>query len=670
MARYTFGGTAADFVVTVGPAGALHAVPARLTFWTARTGGTQITDLLVDAAPESSVRVQVGGQVPAFQGPDEVAELWADAGRGDRSLMLAQGRQGARGPAGPSGGPFPDLDGVAAGLVPITTGDEGVDFTDFPTETAEMLGRATILATQNRRVRQDGARSMPSMAQFYLDPAYFIAELDLGDSTGASPNTIDDGPLGGANGYLRQFDAKALLIAARHPEIRVELDVLDWHNYGEDRTSQGGIDQTAWVIGPNFPAFQTRRVLSVGSGECYAELPGSTGQFLRFPLDETTKLRGAEVIFVAIDMEIPDWTPSTTKNLICLGNGTDDTAFRFTLNTSGQLVAVTSVNGGVSTLNNPQTILPSPAGSGRLCVGVLMEPNVGGTDQRYTFFTAPGGDMRNWVQLGSPVTRSGVFTWHNPAEPWWGLGALSTGGSSGASLEGKIYEVQVHRGGVHGPSILPEHPAAWAWSLPGVAPIKGGPVLRIVNASRPGWGLKEFDEGNTDTGNVSPLPLMIPLLPYGGAIINTGHNDGDLFGPGYFDKLDRVLARIERRIGGADIAFTTQNPTLRVDGPASNPTSRRLGGAHRMAELSGWARSRGVGVIDSYSAFTDYVDGCAAGTREPVAFKPDGVTPGDGTLGDLLDVADDPLLGGQQGVHPKANGVTLQAQKLYDEESA
>lgn len=96
MARSTFGGTTADFVARVGPTGALYAVPATLTFWTAETGGARVMDLLVDGVAASTVTVPAGGQVPDFQGPDGVGELWAEAG-GGRVRMVAEGRRGLPG---------------------------------------------------------------------------------------------------------------------------------------------------------------------------------------------------------------------------------------------------------------------------------------------------------------------------------------------------------------------------------------------------------------------------------------------------------------------------------------------------------------------------------------------------------------------------------------------
>lgn len=80
MARYDFGGGVADFLVTTTGTGALMFQAATVTFWSAATGGTQYTDLLLSGSPVTSITVSSGGRVPRFQGPDAVDLMWADAG--------------------------------------------------------------------------------------------------------------------------------------------------------------------------------------------------------------------------------------------------------------------------------------------------------------------------------------------------------------------------------------------------------------------------------------------------------------------------------------------------------------------------------------------------------------------------------------------------------------
>jgi hypothetical protein len=91
MTRRQFGGGPGDFVATVDGSNFLHAVPLQtVTFWTARTGGTQITDLLdLSSNPISSVTTDLNGLLPPFQGPNTGADtLWVDGG-GTRTIIIA-----------------------------------------------------------------------------------------------------------------------------------------------------------------------------------------------------------------------------------------------------------------------------------------------------------------------------------------------------------------------------------------------------------------------------------------------------------------------------------------------------------------------------------------------------------------------------------------------------
>ena len=82
MARQMYGATSADFTLTAGG----RVVPgATLTVWTARTGGTQVTDLL-DRDSVATTTVTSGGDGSVvFYGPDETRDtLWLSSGQGSR----------------------------------------------------------------------------------------------------------------------------------------------------------------------------------------------------------------------------------------------------------------------------------------------------------------------------------------------------------------------------------------------------------------------------------------------------------------------------------------------------------------------------------------------------------------------------------------------------------
>src|SRR3546814_2955233 len=95
MARYWFGGTANDGVYTTYTLGSrqlLELARTTLRFYDAETDGTQYTDLLdADGNPVSSIVTGLG-QVPRFQGPDGVAEMWADDGDNQRPIGRAHVR--------------------------------------------------------------------------------------------------------------------------------------------------------------------------------------------------------------------------------------------------------------------------------------------------------------------------------------------------------------------------------------------------------------------------------------------------------------------------------------------------------------------------------------------------------------------------------------------------
>lgn len=78
MARYRFAGGPADYVASNGR----PRVGVVVTFWTAQTGGAQVTDLLAadGTTPVTSVTSGAEGAIPVFFGPDGVVELWALAG--------------------------------------------------------------------------------------------------------------------------------------------------------------------------------------------------------------------------------------------------------------------------------------------------------------------------------------------------------------------------------------------------------------------------------------------------------------------------------------------------------------------------------------------------------------------------------------------------------------
>lgn len=96
MARYDFGGGPSDWTFNIDADGSAVVTGGQtLTMWSARTGGSQYTDLRDESAsPITSVTSGTGspyplGHIPPFEGPDGITQMWADAGGGQRVRLVA-----------------------------------------------------------------------------------------------------------------------------------------------------------------------------------------------------------------------------------------------------------------------------------------------------------------------------------------------------------------------------------------------------------------------------------------------------------------------------------------------------------------------------------------------------------------------------------------------------
>ncbi|MFE5258228.1 right-handed parallel beta-helix repeat-containing protein [Streptomyces coelicoflavus] len=91
MARYTFGGGIADYLVT-NRDGLWGVAPgAVVTFYSDADGGTQYTDLLDEAGTAvTQIVADDNGLLPVFQGPPDVTLMWASAGGVSRVWLKAR----------------------------------------------------------------------------------------------------------------------------------------------------------------------------------------------------------------------------------------------------------------------------------------------------------------------------------------------------------------------------------------------------------------------------------------------------------------------------------------------------------------------------------------------------------------------------------------------------
>lgn len=168
MARASFGGGVADFVISsTSEAGdALRFAAATLTMWSAETGGTQYTDLVRDGDPITTISVGTDGQIPTFQGPDEVLVMWASASGGPRVMIDAGGDIALR------AGAAADRAEAAAAGVPAT------------------WQPLTVYTAGSIRVAPDGS-TLSRLADGTSRASFDSTEKALWQSVLSKPGTID-----------------------------------------------------------------------------------------------------------------------------------------------------------------------------------------------------------------------------------------------------------------------------------------------------------------------------------------------------------------------------------------------------------------------------------------------------------------------------------------------
>jgi hypothetical protein len=89
MARGEFGGTGADTVFGRSVGGTAKFSAAKVTGWTAKIGGSQYNDFLLNGASVSEIPIDDDGQIPVVLFPDNVMSLWLSANGGPRVLARA-----------------------------------------------------------------------------------------------------------------------------------------------------------------------------------------------------------------------------------------------------------------------------------------------------------------------------------------------------------------------------------------------------------------------------------------------------------------------------------------------------------------------------------------------------------------------------------------------------
>jgi hypothetical protein len=155
MARHTFGQSPADWTFTAGPGdAAILAGGVTVTFFNAASGGTQYTDLLDSTgSPVSGIVSGDGitlalGTIPQFQGPDGVAELWADAGGGTRYILVATDLSDLAADVDANTSAIGTLSTTVSALAPVASSGAYSDLTGAPVlATVATSGKYTDLTS-------------------------------------------------------------------------------------------------------------------------------------------------------------------------------------------------------------------------------------------------------------------------------------------------------------------------------------------------------------------------------------------------------------------------------------------------------------------------------------------------------------------------------------------
>jgi hypothetical protein len=166
-------------------------------------------------------------------------------------------------------------------------------------------------------------------------------------------------------------------------------------------------------IGRNTPC----RV-SVHTGSTYLDLPGSSTSDYAQSVDDAA-LDVVGDIDIRIDMTLANWVPpilvgQTTVEWIGKASGPGTVSW-FLGARNGRVYFEWSPD-GTNVVGASSTIPPVVPGSGRMAVRVWLDVDNGSGQNVVRFYTAENLDAP-WVQLGDPVTQSGVTSIFNSTSP-------------------------------------------------------------------------------------------------------------------------------------------------------------------------------------------------------------------------------------------------------------
>ncbi|MBZ6175606.1 hypothetical protein KVH24_23065 [Streptomyces olivaceus] len=224
--RYHFGQGIADFVVQ--PRDGLWGVApgAVITFWSARDGGDQYTDLLdATGTPATEILASEQGGLPDFQGPDDIEGMWGGSGTGNRVWIRARD-------AGEGGGP-----GTALGWLNVldfgAQGDNVTDDTAAIQAALDACPMGGIVYLPAGAYRTSAPLTIPPAVTLMGTHANLMTVPDLTDP----PCYIKPLPsfVGGAViSFLDEIDGGYSTISAEHRIVSVMIDGSDLTEPGTD----------------------------------------------------------------------------------------------------------------------------------------------------------------------------------------------------------------------------------------------------------------------------------------------------------------------------------------------------------------------------------------------------------------------------------------------------
>jgi len=356
-----------------------------------------------------------------------------------------------------------------------------------------------------------------------------------------------------------------------------------------------GADYPAWTVDHRLwndatQAYAAPTRLQTGAaGERFMDLSAATyGR--RMPLGFAPALTG--IIDARVKLSAATWADGvSTTDLMCHEAGYNYRCWWFYLASDGSPSFQYSLDGvAVQSAIGPFASTTLAAGSTGW-LRVLFNPNDGAGNRVTKFYESVDGIA--WTQIGATITTAGVVVLFDTPVAIYVIGGRA---SVGVVHGTKIYEVQL-RDGDNGKCVTPCLPDQWSRFESGVADslVTGAPVLTFVNGSQSGADI-------TYLGDVTRLPKLTPDYGQVLTFLSDSHNEHWVQGAWWQGLYAAWVTSVKARLPIAPIVALTQNPEQATFVLATGHASRRI-------SLLAFARSLGIGVIDTFKAFTDNAAG-------------------------------------------------------------